>query len=594
MCGIFGQWNLNQRPLGKAGFQQQLDTLTHRGPDAAGTWFNSGNIVGLGQRRLAIVDLDARANQPLHNETNKVHVVVNGEIYNYPQLRKILEEKGHHFSTNTDSEAIVHGWEEWGTELPVKLKGMFSLVVFDEEKQCLFAARDPFGIKPFYYSATSVSFVFSSELKAIATAQDFKKELDHTSVCDFFVYRYIPSPKTIWKNVSKLPPAHSLLLNKDGEIRIACYWQPVFGSKKQAISDTVDDVRELLTTSVKQHLLSDVPVGTFLSGGFDSTTLAMLQKEIGEEVRSFSIGFENWPRSEHLYAEIVSDILETRHKYRVLEGNSLELAEELPWYYDEPNGDISTIPTYLVSQLAAEDVKVVFSGEGADEIFAGYGWHQRLMSRFQISQSNIYERMLGNSMIGVNGYAHAMAMGLYDRKELQQMLSASLQPYIPEDPFWFYRQHYKNELHPLKAFQYLDIKTFMAELVLQKVDRATMAHSLEARVPFLDTDLVQYMMGLDPSSYFEKGNQKPVLKEILTPIFPDIILERKKQGFTGPDRYYQDISWYEKELKDSILVSANIIQKPYLDRAIQNRDYWRLWKITVFDKWYRKWMLMSD
>lgn len=591
MCGIFGQWNFNLQPISRTDFKNQLDTLTHRGPDAAGSWFLSSENVGIGQRRLSIVDLDARANQPMHNENNTVHVVVNGEIYNYPVLRKILEEKGHRFSTTSDSEIIVHGWEEWGVNLPEKLKGMFAFVVFDETKECLFAARDPFGIKPFYYKKSENSFVFASELKAIVAGRDFVKEIDKSAVSDFFVYRYVPSPKTIWKNVSKLPPGFSLLINNQKKIVLNEYWKPILGNRKQSLFDTVDDVRQLITESVKEHLLSDVPVGTFLSGGFDSTTLAMLQSETGYPVRTFSIGFEGWTGSEHLYADIVADILETQHKSQVLDSSSLELTSDLPWFYDEPNGDISTIPTFLVSKLAAKDVKVVFSGEGADEIFAGYGWHQKLMSRYKINHANIYDRLQGNPMIGVNGYVHAMAMGLYDKKELRSLLSDQYQSDIPDDPFWFYRQHFRADIHPLKAFQYLDLKTFMAELVLQKVDRASMASSLEARVPFLDKELVNYMMGLDPSSYFIKGEQKPVLGELLKPVFPDIILNRKKQGFTGPDRYYQDKSWYEKELKNAVVVEANIINKSYIDNALLVGDYWRLWKITVFEKWYRKWML---
>lgn len=588
MCGIYGKWLLNGNQVDRDAFAGQLDMLTHRGPDASGIWFSEEKNVALGQRRLSIVDLSERGNQPLHNENNTVHAVVNGEIYNYHLLRKELELKGHVFGSDTDSEVVVHGWEEWNLSLPLKLYGMFSLVVFDQSRNELFAARDRFGIKPFYYESRPGHFAFASELKPIVNDSSFSIEIDYSSFCDFFVYRYIPSPKTIWKNVKKLPPAHSLLLKKDGSLHIAEYWKLRPGNEKMPWYDVVEQTKELLNKSVREHLLSDVPVGTFLSGGYDSTTLALMQHELGYPVRSFSMGFDGWDKSEHLYAGVVAEILEAEHHTKMVKGADLSLLDTLPVYYDEPNGDISTLPTYMVSRMASKEVKVVFSGEGADELFAGYGWHRRLMSRFHFSLENAWERKQGNPMAGVKGYAHAMAMGLFDRQKLSECMHPSLHSFISEDPFWFYRQHYKNDLHPLKACQYMDMKCFMAELVLQKVDRATMANSLEARVPFLDTELVEFLFSLSPESYYDKKQQKPILAEILRPHFPDGILERKKQGFTGPDQYYQDEKWYRDQTADLQLVKNNLINGAFVQKALERKDFWRLWKVVVMEKWLLK------
>jgi asparagine synthase (glutamine-hydrolysing) len=590
MCGIFGKWNTNGSPADRSEFTRLLDLLGHRGPDASGSWFSEAGDVALGQRRLSIVDLSENANQPLHNENRTVHAVVNGEIYNYHALRMELESKGHVFSTGTDSEVVVHGWEEWKTGLPSRLNGMFALSVYDESSDQLFIARDRFGIKPLYYQKNSNGITFASELKSIVNASSFSREIDYSSFCDFFTYRYIPTPKTIWKGVSKLPPAHAMLINRDGNEQTEEYWKLVPGEQRLHFSDVVEEVNTLLRTAVKGHMLSDVPVGTFLSGGYDSTALALMQKDLNYPLRTFSMGFENWDKSEHLYAGVVAEILETEHRQELVKGADLSLMDLLPEYYDEPHGDISNVPTFMVSRMAAQEVKVVFSGEGADEIFAGYGWHRRLMLRFSINRENVWERLHHNPMAGVAGYAHAMSMGMFDRSQLKELMHPALQSHIPDDPFWFYRQHYKKDIHPLKAFQYMDIRCFMGELVLQKVDRATMAHSLEARVPFLEPALVEFMFSLSPDVYFDSKQQKPVLAAMLRPHFPDGILERKKQGFTGPDHYYQNEKWYREQLSDTLLVKNNMVNAGFITRAIENKDYWRLWKIVVMEKWVRKYL----
>ena len=590
MCGIFGQWNFNQKPLNIGIFNKQRNTLSHRGPDAANSWYSKDISIGISQTRLAVIDLDKRANQPLHNETGTVHAVVNGEIYNFKELRSELEKNGHIFKSNSDSEVIVHSWEEWGTDLPTKLNGMFALAIYDETKKVLFAARDRFGLKPFYYSLTNNNFVFASELKAIVEDTGFKKNIDWTSVYDYFTYRYVPSLKTIWENIKKLPPAHSLQIDCNKNLTINEYWKLNSNNVYIPFNDAVAQARDLLLKSVKRHLQSDVEIGTFLSGGFDSSALVLMQHELNYKPKTFTIGFESWNKSEHKYAELIAEQFKTEHYKEIIDETNLELLDTLAWNYDEPNGDISTIPTYKVSKLASQYVKVVLSGEGADEIFGGYTWHHNLMNKNNLfNKENIYNYLHGNKLSGIKGYANAMAMGLFSYKKLTELFTPEYHKFIPENSFWFYEQNFRKDLSPLKAFQYLDIKTFMAELVLQKVDRASMANSLEARVPFLDLELVEFMFNLNENVYFKKGQQKAILQEILKPFVPKEIIERKKQGFTGPDKYYQNANWYKSELNNSVLIENGIINKHFIARSLNSGDYWRLWKIVIFEKWFKRW-----
>ncbi len=580
MCGIIGEFNFNGEAINRDAFDARRDLLAHRGPDAAKSWFSDIGNLALGQRRLSIIDLDPRANQPMTNEDNTVHVVVNGEIYNFQVLKKELESMGHLFSTTSDSEVVVHGWEEWGKELPSRLEGMFALAV--AHKDGIFLCRDRFGIKPLYYFLVPGKLIFSSELKSIISHPGFYRKIDSSSFLDFFVYRYIPSPKTIWQNVSKLPPAFAAEINSQGHFSAWEYWKPVLSERKVSLDEAAAEALYLFENSMKSHLMSDVPVGTFLSGGYDSSSMVVMQHRLNALSITFSMGFEGWNKSEHLFAEIVAKRLNTKHYSEIVKNNDLEIIDELSFYYDEPNGDISTLPTFMVSRLASSKVKVVLSGEGADEIFAGYSWHHLLMDEF-------IRKTRGEKITGLHSYAQAMAMGLFDREKLQELAGDEISTFIPDDPFWFYKQHFKLDVHPLKACQFLDIKTFMAELVLQKVDRASMAHSLEARVPFLDRKLVEFMLSLHPDAYYSLGVQKPILKKLLAQYLPPEILNRKKHGFKGPDRFYQNDQWYRQKLSKSKLVKNGLVKKQFVDRALQQGDYWRLWKVVVMGEWFEKW-----
>lgn len=584
MCGILGQINKNKE-IDKSSFIRMLDTMVHRGPDGRGLYFSDDSKIALGHRRLALIDLSDKGQQPLCNEDKTIWLTVNGEIYNSPELKNILQQKGHVFYSETDSEVIIHGYEEWGTDVLNKLKGMFAFGLWDGNKQQLFMARDRFGIKPLYYFNEPNRFIFSSEIKGIIENAEIKKEIDYSSFCDYFVYRYIPSPKTIWKNICKLPPAHYLILKGKSDIQISKYWKLNSGNDTIGEEEAINKVNDLLLKSVKEHTLSDLPVGSFLSGGYDSSAIVYYLNKLHYNTNTFSIGFEGWDKSEHRFAEIVAKQFGTNHTSKIIGHSELSLLEKLVHHYDEPIADISIIPTYIVSEVASSKLKAVLSGEGADEIFSGYTWHKQ-----HTTNKNFLNFFQKKNPYSVENYADAMAMGLFTGNELKSLLCPDFHKNIPEDPFWFYREHFKSELTDVKRFQYLDIKTFMGELVLTKVDRASMANSLEVRVPFLDHELVEFMFQLPESSYIRKDYKKYLLYKNIENVLPQSILQRSKQGFVGPDSYYQNINWYRNNLSESKLISNGVINKDYVDKLLAVSDHWRLWKIVVMEKWFSKWV----
>lgn len=593
MCGIVG-WLNKEQSIEVNNFEEMRDTLTHRGPDGFGTYLYNDNKIALGHRRLSLVDLSEAGKQPLTNEDSTLWLTANCEIYNYIELKQELIGKGHKFSSATDAEVIIHAFEEWGEDMLSKLDGMFSFALFNEKTNSLFLARDRFGIKPLYYNFTDKHFIFASEPKAIIKSTAFTKEIDYSSVCDFFVYRYVPSPKSIWKNVFKLPPAHFLTFNfeKFEVEKIKQYWSLESKSKTLSSQKFNYKFEELLQQSVSTHLRSDVLIGSFLSGGFDSSTMVYLMDKIKYPINTYSIGFENWEQSEHIYAQQVANIFNSKHSSSILEEKHREELSSLSFFYDEPCADISVVPTFFVSQLASKSVKAVVSGEGADELLGGYHWQQsfyKYISKLSLIDKFKLKFFNQKKHITVEKYAEAMAMGNFDAALLKQMLHPNLHNNIPNDSLWFYKKHFKKCLSPLKTFQWLDIHTFMSELILTKVDRASMANSLEVRVPFLDHHIAEFVFAQKENVYFDPNFQKKSLFNILKNYLPVDILYRKKQGFVGPDSYYSNVDWYKQFLIDGTLVNDNIIQKQFVEKLIIEKDHWRLWKILVFEFWYKQW-----
>jgi len=591
MCGIIGRIN-SKKQIDKECFIRMRDTMKHRGPDGAGMFISEDNKIALGHRRLSLIDLSETGSQPMHNENKTIWLTCNGEIYNYLEIKEQLLKKGHKFLSTSDSEIIIHGYEEWGTAILSKLKGMFAFGLWDSNKKQLFLARDRFGIKPLYYYLDNENCIFSSEIKGIIEDRSIVRDIDFSSFSDFFVYRYIPSPKTIWKKIYKLPPAHYLLINTELKIQIKQYWKLDTTNKIIPEKEVFEKVDELLCNSVKQHIISDVPVGSFLSGGYDSSAMVYYMHKLNYPTQTFSIGFENWQYSEHQYAEIVAQLFNTQHISRIIGKESLEYVEKLSFNYDEPIADISIVPTFIVSELASKNVKAVLSGEGADEIFGGYTWHKSYYDSYNLKPSFEKLKFLINpnyNPFGVSEYSDAMAMGKFDNITLKKLLNDDIHEHIAHNTDWFYLKHYNNKFTSVKSFQYLDIKTFMSELVLTKIDRASMASSLEARVPFLDHEFIEYMFNLKESIYFKKDYKKYILFENLKNVLPKSILTRSKQGFVGPDKYYQEVDWYKSHLADSKLIEDGLINRDTIRDWQLQKDYWRLWKVLIMEFWYRRW-----
>ena len=356
----------------------------------------------------------------------------------------------------------------------------------------------------------------------------------------------------------------------------------------------VAETESILKKSVDQHARADVSIGSFLSGGYDSSALALWMKEGGKAPSTFSIGFENWKNSEHYYAKTVADYLGLKNKAVVATAESLNLLERMPEVYDEPIADISIVPTYMVSALARKEVKAVFSGEGADEIFGGYTWQHDFFNQAYNKSWVQKVKNIFKPNNPVDFYAQSMAMGWFDSQELKQLLHPNLHASIPKDVHWFYRSNFRKDLSPFKAIQHMDLKCFMGELVLTKVDRASMANSLEVRVPFLDHQLFEKIFSIQETSYIDQNQTKRVLFETLKDKLPLEILKRKKQGFVGPDSYYMDIDFYRKELANCNLVRFNIVQKGYIDNLLKETYNWKLWKILIFEKWFTHWLVNLD
>jgi asparagine synthase (glutamine-hydrolysing) len=592
MCGITGWWNKKTKIDHKM-FCQMRDTLTHRGPDGYGSYFSPNDLLALGHRRLSFLDLSDSGIQPMSNENQTIWLTINGEIYNYKELRKILENKNHYFKTQTDSEVVLHAYEEWGTEMINMLEGMFAFGLWDETNQKLILARDKFGIKPLYFYIDNDQLIFASEIKAIIENPKIERKINFTSICEYFIYRYIPSPNTIFENIFKLEPAHFLTFNSDLSFQKKEYFELQTSENKQSLTKTIKEIDEMLRKSLAIHIRSDVPIGSFLSGGYDSSAMVKYFSEFEKGFNTFSIGFNNWENSEHKFAELVAKKFETDHHYKLLDSDSLNILNNLMYFFDEPIADISIIPTYHVSKLASEYNKAVLSGEGADEFFAGYNWHNEYLwhvSNTLKRKSKKWGWELPVNHFDIDSYAKAMAMGNFNGEELKFLLNPNLHKHIPKDCTAFYRKYFDKDIPTPKRFQIIDIKCFMSELVLTKIDRASMANSLEVRVPFLNSEICTKMLSLKPSVYYNSKKQKIILKNILKKNLPKKIIKRKKQGFTGPDEYYMNFEWYRNNLTNSLLVSAGIIRQEAIDKYLEDKDHWRLWKIAVLEKWYKTWM----
>ena len=591
MCGISGI--VSRVPVSREKLEQSVRTLAYRGPDGSGVYLSADGRVGLGHRRLSFLDLSASGAQPMTASGDRYTVTFNGEIYNFRELRAELESLGHTFHTQTDTEVLLCGYEAWGKGLPARLKGMFAFAVYDSVAQTLFLARDRFGIKPLFYGVGRDAFVFGSETKALLAFDVIPKRVHRPAVALFLANRYVPTPFTLWEDIRKLPPAHWMEVHIPAlAIKQEPYWKLVPGTVRMSKAEAAERIDALLQNSVRGHLLSDVQVGAFLSGGMDSTALVPTMSRLRyRPLDAFAIGFERWDDSEHRYARLAADALGADLDTLLLDRISLDTVATVMHHDDDAIADISILPTYAVSGLAATRVKAVLSGEGADECFGGYWWQQPARFRFSNRLAALGAKVFGTSFAQIKQhYVQAMSMGLYDAPELRKAFTDEWQSAVPDDPFAHFDRFRCAGTSVLKQIQYLDIHTFMSELILTKVDRASMAHSLEVRVPFLDHELVEFLFSLHEDAYFDASVQKGQIRRLLEGKVPARVYDRPKQGFVGPDVFYMDFEVYRHALQNGQLVAQNIIRREYVDGLLHRQDHWRLWKLFVLENWWRVWM----
>lgn len=563
MCGIVGIVDLKgQETPDRSVLVAMNEVQSHRGPDEVGLFLEPG--IGFGHKRLSIIDL-ASGQQPFFSADGNVVLSYNGEIYNFMEVRAELEAKGHAFRTNCDTEVIVYAWVEWGPECVHKLRGMFAFSIWDKATETLFLARDRLGIKPLYYTVLADGrLLFASELKGILQHPDLPRRLDLEAVEDYFAYGYVPDPKSIFKNVHKLLPGHTLLARRGGEPKVTQYWDLTF---QEAGPDSEEALAEALIPELREavrlRMIADVPLGAFLSGGVDSSAVVAMMAGLSEEpVNTCSIGFDRQDHDESHFAREVAGRYETNHNVRIVDPQDFDLVEKLASIYDEPFADSSAIPTYRVCELARQRVTVALSGDGGDELFAGYRryrWHayeQRVRSRMAQSIRGPLFGFLGRTypkldwapqplrakttfqalaLDAVDGFFHSVSMlpDTLRRSLFSDSMHRELAGYQAVEVLRGYMANAPAD-DALSRVQYADFKTYLPGDILTKVDRASMAHSLEVRVPILDHEFIGWAARI-PSQLRLKGREgKYIFKKALEPYLPESVLYREKMGFAVP------------------------------------------------------------
>ena len=561
MCGICGVFHYRGGVADRALIERQQLVLAHRGPDDWDIW-NEGPVA-LGHRRLSIVDLSPGGHQPMPNEDGSLWVTYNGELYGWPEMKSVLAARGHRFRGSSDTEALLHLYEEHGDDLLAHVRGMFAFALYDRPKRRLLIARDRLGIKPLYYHDDGRRLTFASELKALIIDPSVPRELDEQALASYLTFQYVPSPGTIWKGVRKLPPGHLLVCDQGG-VRVERYWSlPVEPDAGHSEEYYRERLRALLAEAVRLHLVADVPLGAFLSGGIDSSVVvALMSQAVPEPVRTFTIGFEEQEFSELEHARRVAKHLGTDHREFVVRPRALELLPRLVWQMDEPFADASMIPTYFVSEMARREVKVVLSGDGGDESFAGYStyaWARghaamdvipRGLRRLAGAPAQLLRpdhplgRRLRRMSLDVVD-RHLDVMSYFAPPELARVLAPDLRRRLGGfDAFDGARLHHARAAGPLgavPALLYVDAMTYMADDVLTKVDRASMMNSLEVRVPLLDHKVLEFVARI-PFKYKLRGSvSKWILRECVKDLLPLETLRRGKQGFGVPlERWFGD------------------------------------------------------
>ena len=627
MCGICGKLVFKDSIPASDSIRAMCKTIVHRGPNDEGIF--TAPHIGLGQRRLSIIDLATSACPPLSNEDNTIHLVFNGEIYNFLTLRNQLQLKGHQFVTQTDTEVIIHLYEEEGVACLQKLRGMFAFALWDQRQELLFCARDRMGKKPFCYTLTSKSFVFGSEIKAITIDPDVSISPDYHAIDQYLTYQFVPSPLTAFKGIKRLGPGEYLTCDINGKVKTQRYWEPPLSEKTILPQEEIEaELIHRLRESVRIRMISDVPLGAFLSGGIDSAIIvALMAQESAQPVKTFSIGFDEEAFNELPYARLIAERYGTEHHEMIVKPNAAEILPILVRHYNEPFADSSAVPTYYVSKMTSKYVTVALSGDGGDESFAGYqnyaainNWGKWDVLPYSLRKilaecgrgllysfpknNNASHIRRGLAMFGAqNVKSRRLQYGTILKPEEKRFAYTPLfwellsKPIIPPDPLINYS--WEEDMDALDWLMRHDQNFYLPDCLMVKTDIASMANSLEVRSPFLDHEFVEFASTIPSSMKRNKSGGKIILKHAFKEMLPNEILNKPKTGFSLPIA-----KWFRNDLapilKDILLdktsaqrglFDLNMIKK-MIDEHIEGRRDWsnRLWAFLFLELWFREYI----
>ena len=600
MCGIVGQVGTLSDRVRQA---RATNTLIHRGPDAHDNWWSDDGEAWLAQRRLAIVDLSEAGHQPMYNEDRSIWLVCNGEIYNYPSLRHRLEALGHTFYSNCDSESILHAYEEWGDDCVHHLEGMFAFAIWDTRQKRLLLARDRVGIKPLAYQSSDRSLMFASDTRALIELCDARPAINPQAVAYVLTIGYVPSPLSMWQGIHKLEAGHLLTWNESTGVQIRCYWQPPREIDSSA-SLNLEAWQELFHTVLQEHLLSDVSLGMFLSGGLDSSSVALGLQHLDQSIEAITVSYPSSKQDESPIADQLAQHLNMTHTITPLIVEDVpSLVRQVAQAYDEPQSYSALLSMYQVSQVGAEKYKVILAGDGGDEVFGGYNWYKNLpLSRSKAFKRNVKNLIKGNfpkkpvnvwEQFARQSPLHRHLSRLHPRffpHEAQILMQSTGLTFTEDDLLAPLRKHFVDSLPLKRALQRVDLLTFCTDSILAKVDRASMAHSLEVRVPFLDRRVIEWGL-TQPIIEREKSESKPILRDYLRYRVPSDILNHRKQGFSL--RVLDDFDW--EDSKESIRDSQWVKQGYWTDVDALfdlSMPYHtaRLWNLYMLSQWADHWL----
>jgi len=637
VCGICGIFNYAGTNFGVTAelITHMRDTMIHRGPDDAGIYVSPDKKLGLGHRRLSIIDLSTMGCQPMCNEDGSIWIVYNGEIYNHQKLREELEAKGHRYKSHTDTETILHLYEEKGRDCVLNLEGMFAFVIWDNKKKQMLLARDRIGKKPLYYAIQDGQLIFASEIKAILEHPLIKRDIDTTALYHYLTLYVTPAPMTLFNGINKLPPGYIMVCDKDGNIKQEQYWDAIIQMPAEDYSEEycIKEIRRLLSESIEKRMMSDVPFGVFLSGGIDSSTnVALMAKLMNRPVDTFSVGFKDQPAyNEFDYARQVAAEFKTNHHEVIIDHHDLmDYIPNLVYHQDEPLADWVCVPLYYVSKLARDNGTIVIQiGEGSDEIFFGYDGYMTYLNIYN-NYWKPYMKMPGALRRAVYSLASPLSPLIGRGPGLKELLRCAASG---EELFWggaiAFSEVQKKQLisnsmdwqglnsfnivrQPLSRIDsqkpgadfmermtYLELKHRLPELLLMRVDKITMSTSVEGRAPYLDQKLVEFAMGIPAKLKVKNGQTKYILKKAVEGIIPNNIIYRKKQGFSTPVK-----EWFAGELgrymTDSILNSRlrerQLFDYAFIENMLRRQQYGksdnstRLWTLFNLSRWYDCWI----